>query len=68
MGNILLLTEPNFPCKQKERAHVCNLLSAAVTLFLGTTAVRLERPCCGGNYLQPSSRSGYETRMSSVNA
>lgn len=42
MQNTLLLTEPNFPCKQKEVAHVCNLQSDAITVFLGTTAVHLE--------------------------
>lgn len=42
MENILLLTEANFPCKQKEGARVCNLLSAAITLLLGTAAVHSE--------------------------
>lgn len=40
--NMLLLTEPNLPCKQKEVAHVCHLQSAAVTGFLGAIAIRLE--------------------------
>lgn len=42
MENIFLLAEPNFPCKPKEVARVCNAQSAAITVFLGTGAVRLE--------------------------
>lgn len=42
MENTLLLTEPNFLSKQKEVAHVWNLQSAAIAVYLGTTAVRLE--------------------------
>lgn len=39
---MVLLTEPNFPCKQKEVAHVGNLQFVAITVFLGTTAIHVE--------------------------
>lgn len=42
MGNMLLLTEPNFPYKQKEVAHVGNLQSVAITACLGTIAIHVE--------------------------